>query len=224
MVGVIPMGPSVPPAAHQLLTYWFGQPSPARVEPAIIERWQNLGALHVAGWRADREADLALGRRFAPWLEQAAQGLRPAWCATARGRLAYVVLCDQLPRAAYRGTAKAYAYDPLALAVTREGLARGDEFSLSAVEGAFLCMPLVHAEDLAAQDAACERFAALGSAAPELRPILGIFQESAIRHRRLIRCFGRFPNRNVALGRVSTLEEQRYLASPWTYFEKDEVS
>ena len=36
----------------------------------------------------------------------------------------------------------------------------------------------------------------------------------AVRHQRVIERFGRFPNRNAALGRESTPEEIEFLAGP----------
>lgn len=224
MVGLSVVRSSAPDQARQLLTYWFGRSTANWLEPAILERWRSLGVLHVPGWRSDPESDHALLARFEPLLAQADLSLRHAWTKTPTGRLAYIVLCDQLPRAAYRGTRRAYEQDPWAIAAAGEGLSRGDDAGLSPIERAFFYMPLTHAEDLAAQDEACERFAALGSGASELRPVLRVFQESANRHRRIIQSFGRFPNRNAVLGRASTPEEQRYLASPWTYFTTDYAS
>ena len=70
-------------------------------------------------------------------------------------------------------------------------------------------MPLMHSEDLAVQEAALplfERFSDPRTA------------DFARRHRDVIARFGRFPHRNVALGRVSGPEELAFLQTPGSRF------
>ena len=40
----------------------------------------------------------------------------------------------------------------------------------------------------------------------------------AVRHREIVRRFGRFPHRNETLGRVSTDEERAFLTQPGSSF------
>jgi uncharacterized protein (DUF924 family) len=69
----------------------------------------------------------------------------------------------------------------------------------------FLYMPLMHAEDSAAQALCLECFEALGDA----RNL-----KYARDHAEVIERFGRFPTRNAALGRTSTEAEKDYLSQP----------
>jgi uncharacterized protein (DUF924 family) len=66
-------------------------------------------------------------------------------------------------------------------------------------------MPLMHAEDPDLQKLSIERFTALGD-----EQNLGFAQD----HAAVIERFGRFPSRNRALGRRSTVLEREYLSQP----------
>ncbi len=91
--------------------------------------------------------------------------------------------------------------------------ARFDQ-KLRALEASFLYLPFEHAEDLALQDRSVALFEKLVSRAPvDLRPMFDQFLAYAIRHREVIRQFGRFPHRNAVLGRASTAAEIEYLSS-----------
>lgn len=124
------------------------------------------------------------------------------WCDTPHGALALLLLLDQFPRNAFRGTAHMYATDPLARRYARQARAAGH---MDRVEGElrlFFCLPFEHSEDLADQDTAVALIEQLGP--PSLTYAEG--------HRDIIRRFGRFPHRNPMLGRDTTPEEQEFLA------------
>ena len=131
---------------------------------------------------------------------------RPAadFLATARDAVAAVVLFDQFPRNMFRGTAEAFATDPLALAIAKGALDRGYEEQLSEGERSFLYMPLMHSEDLADQDRSAALFEALGWADPA---------KFARLHRDMIARYGRFPARNAALGREDRPGEDEGIAA-----------
>jgi uncharacterized protein (DUF924 family) len=83
----------------------------------------------------------------------------------------------------------------------------------------FAYLPLEHAEDKALQQRSVELFEALCAEVPtEQRKPFEEFLDYARRHREVIVRFGRFPHRNVALGRPSTPEETLYLAQPGAGF------
>lgn len=119
--------------------------------------------------------------------------------------LAAIILLDQFSRNIHRGTPDAFAADDLALALTMEAIGKGWDTAMTPDHATFLYMPLMHAEDAAAQKLCIEKFAALD------RPENLRF---ALDHAVVIEQFGRFPSRNAALGRESTAEEQEYLARP----------
>jgi uncharacterized protein (DUF924 family) len=130
------------------------------------------------------------------------------WRATPRSLLAAVILTDQFSRNIFRGRAEAFAADPLARALTGEALARDWPEVLTAEQRQFLFMPLMHSETMADQIRAISLFAADGGEQHRYTEL----------HAAQIARFGRFPQRNHALGRVSTTAEQAFLADPGNYF------
>lgn len=148
--------------------------------------------------------DAALRRRFGRAVT--ALGHRPAGDflrdpLTAR---AAVLLFDQVPRNLFRGSARAFAYDPLARAIAKGILAKGWDRALPGPARHFVYMPLMHSEDIADQRQCLIRFTALGDS---------FTLRFARDHYRMIARFGRFPHRNPALGRLSTAAETRAVAA-----------
>jgi uncharacterized protein (DUF924 family) len=186
---------------------------------AIIQFW--LGELDANGradaehsrrwWTKDAAFDRELEDRFGADVADALDGSREDWRDDPRGTLAYVILLDQLTRNIFRGTARAFAGDPQAFAATEAALARGFDRQLATDERYFLYMPLMHREDLAAQDRSVELFTAMAGASAGAA-------DFARRHRDVIVRFGRFPHRNGPLGRTSTPAELEYLAQPGAGF------
>lgn len=157
----------------------------------------------------DPAFDASVVERLGHLHERAAAGELESWGDDPRGALALVILLDQVPRNAFRGQARAFASDPHARAITSRALDLGLDRALTEVERVFLYLPLEHSESLADQERCCALMAALS--AP-------IWLDFAERHRAIIARFGRFPHRNVALGRASTAEEIAFLAEPGSSF------
>src|SRR5690606_4753013 len=76
--------------------------------------------------------------------------------------LAAVLLFDQLPRNLYRESPRAFAFDPLARAITHEVFRRGWDQPLTRPQRQFLAMPLMHSEDIADQLLSLRVFVRLG--------------------------------------------------------------
>src|SRR5690348_9429026 len=74
---------------------------------AVVAFW--LGAGHERWFKKDPDFDRLFGERFATLYEKAAAGELDEWAATPDGALALVILLDQYPRNAFRGTAQMYA-------------------------------------------------------------------------------------------------------------------
>jgi uncharacterized protein (DUF924 family) len=130
------------------------------------------------------------------------------WLDSSSECLARIVVLDQFPRNMFRGTARAFASDALALECACLAVERGWDRGMLAVEKLFVYLPFEHSENLADQDRACELMKDFGS---EQR-------DYAERHREIIRRFGRFPHRNAILGRESTPEEIEFLKQPGSGF------
>ncbi|MCW8085018.1 DUF924 family protein [Sabulicella glaciei] len=153
-------------------------------------------------WFAKDEAfDTRFRTRFLALHEAATIGALAAWAGTPEGSLALLVLLDQFPRNAFRGTRRMYASDPFARQIAAAAIAAGHDVALEPAMRLFVYLPFGHSEDLADQERSVAFAHGLGQ--PSL--------SHAERHRDIIRRFGRFPHRNPILGRTMTAEEQRYL-------------
>ena len=166
----------------------------------LLHFWRTAGP---ARWfRRDEAFDAEFTRRFLATHEAAAAGQLQAWNDTPEGALALVLLLDQFPRNAFRGTARVYATDAQARAVAEEAIRRGFDNAVEPDLRRFFYIPFMHSESLADQ----ERSVALNASA----------DEDALRwahhHRDIVARFGRFPHRNAVLGRQSTPEEERFIA------------
>jgi len=193
-------------AIEALLGLWFGaDPADAAALTRQRQRWFSSSA----------EDDRELKERFGPLAEAAAAGELDDLARTPRGRLALILLLDQLPRSLHRGTADAFAQDGKALELSIGGMRLGQVEKLEPIERAFYCMPLQHAEARDIQALSVATFAALAAEpAPEpLRAALRGFADYAVVHRDIIERFGRFPHRNKVLGREATDEEREFLES-----------
>ncbi len=169
----------------------------------VVGFWTHAGSNK---WFKKSDAfDAALRLRFEPVHHAAARGEYADWAATAEGALALVLLFDQIPRNIYRGSAHAFATDPLARKCAREMLEAGHDRAIEGELRSFCYMPFMHSEDMADQDRSLALFQALVAAGGPSNV------EYASHHRDIILRFGRFPHRNAALGRTTTPDEQAFL-------------
>jgi len=160
-------------------------------------------------WTADPEFDELIRQRFLGLLQQAATGELYEWRATARGRLAEVIVLDQFSRNVYRNAPRAFAQDPMALALAQEAVAAGVLASLDPTERSFLLLPYMHSESPkihVVAEALYREFAPAGN------------YEFELKHKAIIDRFGRYPHRNEILGRASTAEEVEFLKQPGSRF------
>ncbi|HXY97561.1 MAG TPA: DUF924 family protein [Steroidobacteraceae bacterium] len=196
--------------ARAVREYWFG------TEPLTREALDRRMDLWFG---SDARQDEEIRVRFGGLLERAAAGELSAWADGPRRRLSLIVLLDQFPRNMFRGTARAFEYDAQALALALTGMQSGADGALDFVERLFFYMPLEHAENRDAQDESVAAFRRLLAEVPaELHePFAGMLR-FAEQHRSIIERFGRFPHRNVLLGRASTPEEVEWLKEGGTSF------
>ena len=131
------------------------------------------------------------------------------WRNTAKGRLAEIIVLDQFSRNIFRGKPESFQADPLALILSQEAMFQSDHHHLETFQKVFLLMPLMHSESLLIQDESVRLFEEFGKE-DNLK--------YAIKHREVIKRFGRFPHRNDILSRPSTAEEIEFLKQPGTSF------
>jgi len=148
------------------------------------------------------EFDEKLEGLFANTHPRIAAGEGYAWRATPQGCLSEIIVLDQFSRQLHRGSAKAFAQDSMALVLAQEAVKAGNDIALETSQRIFLYLPYMHSESLLIHEEAVRLYSELGD-------------ENALdfemRHLAVIKRFGRYPKRNIALGRTSTPEEQAYI-------------
>jgi len=173
---------------HQgVIDFWFVQLKPAQ--------W----------WRDDSDLDHVIADRFGAVHARALRGELYQWRLQPLGRLAEIIVLDQFSRNIYRGTAQAYAADPMALALAQEAVAANAAATLEPHHKAFLYMPYMHSESREIHEIAVRLFSEFG---------LEASLDSELRHKAIIDRFGRYPHRNSILGRISSQQEGEFLKNP----------
>jgi uncharacterized protein (DUF924 family) len=171
------------------------------VTPAeILSFWRDAGP--DRWFESDAAFDQTIRSKFLAIHEVAARGELSAWEDSADGSLALIILLDQFPRNMFRGSARAFATDPLARAVANRAIARGFDRAVEQSLRPFFYMPFMHSEILADQNRCVALFASLDDAGQS---------EYATAHRDIVAKFGRFPHRNAIVGRATTPAEQEFL-------------
>lgn len=191
----------------RVLDFWFGE------DPLTVLDKQDLW------FGRDADFDRSIALQFGDMVVDAATGAFDDWAKTARGALALVILLDQFPRNIFRGEARAFANDVHARRIAEIAIDQGLDQQLSAIERAFLYMPLEHCEDLTVQQRAVELFERLVNDAQDgEHAFVTEALAYALSHRDIIEKFGRFPHRNDIVGRASSPEEKAFLKTPFSSY------
>lgn len=177
--------------AEEVLDFWFNELSPAD--------W----------WKKSDDFDALIKRRFLTVQQSAVQGECFSWRESAQGRLAEIIVLDQFSRNIFRDTPQAFASDTMALVLAQEAIASAADIKLTSVEKPFLYMPFMHSESLIIHEVAVALFTDNGVQANV---------DFELKHKVIIERFGRYPHRNIILGRVSTEEEVSFLQGPNSSF------
>lgn len=192
--------------ALAVLDFWFGPPDdPGHAQPR--PQW----------FTKDDAFDDQIRQRFGPLIERALVGGIDDWLTRPVDplpALARVLVLDQFTRNTFRGTARAFAGDDMALQTARALVASDADRALTGVQRQFAYLPFEHAEDLSHQRTAVQLFQQLAVDEPARAELVVWAQK----HLDIVARFGRFPHRNAALGRASTAEEAAFLLTPGSGF------
>jgi uncharacterized protein (DUF924 family) len=185
----------------EVLRFWFTEPD------------GTTGKNRKVWFTKDPEFDAVVRDRFLSTYQQAATGALDSWQDTALGCLALILILDQFPRNLFRGQPESFATDGKALAVAQQAIAQGFDQTLPLIQRWFVYMPFMHSEDLEIQQQAVDLFRQFADD-PETQSSYPF----AIKHMEVIQRFGRFPHRNIILGRENTPEETEFLKQPGSSF------
>ena len=172
--------------AHTIISFWF--------EETPSELW----------FIKDETFDRTISKKFSDIFAAASKGELFSWRQEPIGRLAEIIVLDQFARNMFRGSAKSFASDSLALVLAQEAVAQHAHLALLDKQRPFLLMPYMHSESKLVHAEALKLFKE--HAAGNLYFEIG--------HKKIIDRFGRYPHRNEALGRKSTAEEIAFLKEP----------
>lgn len=193
----------MPDKIHKILDFWFGDlgladlPSSDRTNLWFGES-EKLKSMITQDYGEDYNAVIT--------------GKHDDWAETPRGRLALIILLDQFSRYLYRNSPHAFDFDKTAQQLCIEGLQAEMDHTLTLIERVFFYMPLVHAEDVTIQEQSINLFQNLVALSmSETTQVYQLFLAYAYAHFRVIKEFGRFPQRNTILGRKSTDAEIAFL-------------
>jgi uncharacterized protein (DUF924 family) len=193
-----------------ILTFWLGNGQTA----------QEISDEKKAMWWAKNEQiDQEISGRFRAVVESVANSDLDHWRESAKGILASIICTDQFPRNMFRGSAKSFAYDSLALSMAQQAVATQTDLDLLPIQRVFVYLPFEHSEDIAMQHESKELFVKLhGEVGAEDKELFASYIDFAQRHLEIVDRFGRFPHRNEILGRESSSEEKEFLATPGSSF------
>lgn len=177
----------------EILDFWFEQTQPAQ--------WFQVNA----------SFDAEISQKFADAYDKASRGIFDDWKNDSDGCLALCLLLDQFPRNMFRGSPKAFATDGKALVIAKYALSKGFDQVLTPIKRRFLYLPFEHSENLNDQRKCVDLFEKMKKDDP-----LGY--DYAMRHLKVIEKYGRFPHRNKVLSRMSTPDEEEYLAQAGSGF------
>ena len=152
--------------------------------------------------------DREVRARFAATYQAGKRGELADWERDVDGALALVILFDQFPHHIYRQQAESFVMEAQSRAIARRIVWRELDRTLAPERQAFAYLPFMHSENLDDQEQSVQLFS---------QPGLENNFKWALHHRDIVRSFGRFPHRNVILGRTSTAVENEYLQSQGSY-------
>ncbi|KAL9125965.1 MAG: hypothetical protein Q9217_004909 [Psora testacea] len=186
------------PNIDRILTFWFDDQYP-------VTRW----------FFKSEELDNQIKNDFGNLVEKSRTTAElDRWAEKPEGALALIILLDQFSRNIYRGSPNSYGGDSKALNIAVAAIAKRFDRQLSSMQQTFFYLPFMHDENMISQIAARALYEGLATRCESdakandfVRGGVGFCQQ----HMDVISRFGRFPARNVALGRKSTDEEIAFL-------------
>ena len=180
--------------------------SPSELARAVIQFWCDE-LQPEQHWTKDPALDRHIAERFGRLRERVLATRAAGWRDDPETLAAAIILLDQFSRNMFRGSARAFEADPLALELCKEALAKDWVDRVRKPLPSFILMPLQHSENPDDQERSVAEF----------RDRDPLNYKFALLHRDQIRRFGRFPGRNQALGRVSTPEEREVIERGETF-------
>jgi len=228
-----------PKQPESVLSFFFGADYFAGGTPESVQDGSCLQQMNHFWFGGGATYD-ALCQPFAEAVRDAGQRKLPSdssssWDTTVQGRVAQMLLTDQLSRNIFRGSDEAFAYEEASLDLARQlaHQALGNTTTTSAAAAAaaatttkrvdgefyppyffFMVTALMHSEQLPDHEDLCLPLAdyAKSQSSDDLNGWWDFQKSFATEHMQVIQRFDRYPHRNKFKGRESTPEEVEWLA------------
>jgi uncharacterized protein (DUF924 family) len=171
--------------AEDILNFWFYEIG--------RDRWFEQG----------EHLDVLIRERFLEHYEKATRGELRKWEETPEGTLALLLLLDEFPRRMFRGTARAFETDELALELARDSIIKHFDDRIDKQYKLLFYLPFLNSENVGDQRLALFYIRERAKDAEWLT--------KAETNHEIVQRFGRFPQRNPILGREPTPEEHQFL-------------
>ena len=179
------------------------------IADSILRFWFNKIDQKYWFQKSD-EFDTLVADKFQSHVDNALKGDYNDWSNDFSSRLALILLLDQFTRNIFRDDARAFSGDEQAISLTLNAVSEGQLENEGEVHRRrFLLMPLMHSEDIEIQNQSMDYFEKYTDSHTIAY---------AGSHRDIIDRFGRFPHRNIILGRESTTAEVEFLKGPNSSF------
>ena len=176
---------------QEILKFWFEEIKPSQ--------W----------FSKDDSFDQLISDRFSDVHSRAVSCELYDWRENAQGRLAEIIVLDQFSRNMFRESPSSFKNDPVALVLSQEAISLGMDKLLEPVERSFMYLPFMHSESIKIHEFAVKLYSQHGTESN---------LDWEIKHKKIIKKFGRYPHRNEILGRKSTDEELEFLKGPDSSF------
>jgi uncharacterized protein (DUF924 family) len=169
----------------------------------ILDFWY-ASDISIQWFNSTQSLDMRILQEYESIWQRARDGRLDDWRSMPQGCLALAIILDQFPLNMFRNKPESFSTESLAIEISLWAISQGFDQQLPNDRLAFLYMPLMHSENLDHQDRSVGLFEAAG---------LENNARFARHHRDIVKRFGRFPHRNMIMGRTSTREELDWLAS-----------
>lgn len=132
-------------SAEDVFNFWFGED---------LRKQNNLGLIQgrFGIWFGNASTEFneiqRENKELIDFVSNSSESSLPAEWLTPEGIIARVILMDQFPRSVYRGTAKAFQYDPIVQRIIRDLASSGEIYTsaFTVVERFFMGVALQHSE------------------------------------------------------------------------------
>ena len=161
-------------------------------------------------FKKDKEFDIQLKKFFLDDYKKAINNDYDEWQDNPEECVALIMLLDQLSRNFYRNNSKAYDQDYKCRLIVNEAVDRGFLEELDKDKIHFLLMPLIHSEDISDHIFGHQLVDTYLTDHNEYLKIKKAWDDHTI----AIKKFGRYPHRNIILGRESLKDEVQFLNEP----------